>query len=185
MKARWLPLVIIFGIAAIAVGWIYQSQSRSESASSATSIPDNIDYYLTHLNYRTMTKAGNLNYEFQSIRLEHHNLDDISHITRPSLQIYRNSEFWQVDSILGMIEHQSNLLRLEQQVVMLKSGDKALKITSESIRFEPDRDLVISDSGVIVTTATARIKAEAASLNLADKIYSFKKTRAIYHNENS
>ncbi|MFT5218653.1 MAG: LPS export ABC transporter protein LptC [Planctomycetota bacterium] len=185
MKSNWLILVVFVGLVAIASGWVYQSTSNEASTRAELDIPNNIDYFLNDLNYRVMAEDGGLDYEFQSLHLEHHTITDSSKITTPSLQIYRSDDIWLVDSILGNFEHKQNSLEFSQQVVMQKKGLLPMQIFSESLRFEPDLNLVSSDSSILMTSKNSRIEAEQAVFNLADKIYSLKRTRAVYHHDNS
>ena len=105
MKSRFLALVIVLGIAAIAAGWIYESRLRPGSDRADLVIPDNIDYFLTRLRYRVMNSDGTLDYEFKSRRLEHYPRTDVSSIDLPSLQIRRSSGQWQVNSRSGEFIH--------------------------------------------------------------------------------
>lgn len=185
MKSRILILLLIIGIGAIAIGWVYESRLRPGIEKAELIIPEDIDYFLTNLNYRVMTATGNLDYEFISRRMEHHPQTDVSYIEVPSLQIYRQSDLWQVDALQGEIQHRDNLMRLHDQVVIKKQGDNPLQLYTNSIRFEPDRDLVTIESSVLMQTKQARIEAEQAVFNLSDKIYSLRKARAIYYHDNS
>lgn len=185
MKSRLLISVILAAIGAIAGGWIYQSQSRISSEKAELVVPDNIDYFMTNLNYRVMTKAGELDYTFSSSRLEHYNQNDVSRIEAPSLQIFRKRQQWQIDSKQGEIQHDIHLLHLSQQVVMQRLGQNPLQIYSESLRFEPDLDLVSSDAGILLVSGSSRIEAQQAVFDLADKVYSLSKTRATYFNGKS
>ena len=85
----------------------------------------------------------------------------------------------------GEFVHQDNLLRLRKQVVMQKQGDNPMQMYTESIRFEPDRDLVSSEAKVLIHSNQAKIEAEQAIFDLAGKVYRFNKTRAIYYHGNS
>jgi len=185
MKSRALIFVVIVGFGAVAAGWIYQSQSRFEQGRAELVIPDNIDYFFTDLKYRVMTEAGTLDYEFQSKRLEHRPLNDVSHIEVPSLQIYRDAGQWQIDSQQGELQHQHNLLRLQDQVVMLRLGAHPMQIYTESIRFEPDRDTITSESSILMQSVNARIEAEQGIFDLANNVFSLTKARTIYYHGNS
>ena len=185
MKSRILIFVVVVGIGAIASGWIYQSQSRTSDDRVELVIPDNIDYFLTNLNYRVINEAGKVDYEFQSRRLEHHNRNDVSLIEIPSLQIYRDSDQWQINSKQGELQHQTNLLWLRNQVVMQKFGDHPMQLYAEIIRFEPDRNLVTSESSILLESGNSRIEAEQATFDLDNNVYSLKKTKAIYYHGKS
>ena len=181
MSLRLTIAVVIFGIGAIALGWIYESQLKSKAASGDLVIPNNIDYFMTHLKYRAINSDGNLDYEFSSARLEHRPSSDISYIELPSMRIYRDSDQWQIDSELGQIQHRDNLLRLEQNVVVQKRDDASLRLTTNSIVFEPDRDLITMESKVLMQSRNAQIEAQHAIFDLANKVYSLQNAHAVYN----
>ncbi len=185
MNPRILVFVFVLGIGAIAFGWVYESRLRAKVERADLIIPDNIDYYLSNLRYRSMNDDGTVDYEFSSPRLEHHLRTDVSNIESPSLQIFRNTDHWQVDAMNGEFMHQDNLLRLREQVVMQKQGDNPMQMHTESIRFEPDRDLVSSEAKVLIRSNQAKIEAEQAIFDLAGKVYRFSKTRTIYYHGDS
>jgi LPS export ABC transporter protein LptC len=85
----------------------------------------------------------------------------------------------------GEFVHQDNLLRLRDQVVMQRQGDNPIQIYTESIRFEPDRDLVSSEAKVLLRSNLSKIEAEQVVFDLAGKVYRFSKTRAIYYHGDS
>jgi hypothetical protein len=58
-------------------------------------------------------------------------------------------------------------------------------VYSESIRFEPERDLVTADSAVLMVSPQGRIRAEQAEFDLAGKIYRFTNARTVYQHEDS
>ena len=185
MKSRVLIFIIILGIGAVAVGWVYESRIRTRVETAELVIPDNIDYFLTDLKYRAMNESGNLDYEFSSRRLEHYPRNDVSFIETPSLQIYRDSDRWQVTAKRGEFQHRDNLLRLRDQVVMQKSGPDPIEMLTESIRFEPDRNLVSSEARVLMLGEQSRIEAERAVFDLDARVYWLTNTRAIYYHGNS
>ncbi len=183
MKSRAFVFVVIFGIGAIAVGWVYESRLRPQPKQVELVVPDNIDYFLTQFTYRSMNPEGALDYEFSSPRLEHYPRDDTSQIEIPSLQIFRDPDRWQIESATGKFQHQPNLLRLQNRVIMRRLGDEAFALYTDSIRFEPDRDLVIIESPLLMQTVSGRIEADTASFDLADQVYRFNRARALYNNE--
>jgi hypothetical protein len=64
---------------------------------------------------------------------------------------------------------------------MQKAGADPIEMRTESIRFEPDQDLVSSEASVVMRTKQARIEAEQAIFDLAGKVYRLTKTRAVYN----
>jgi len=185
MKPRLLVLVIILGIAAIVLGWVYESRLSRQDEKVELIIPNNIDYFLTNLHYREMTTEGTLDFEFNSPRLEHYPVNDVSDIEVPSVQIYRKADRWLVDALNGEFLHQDNLLRLRNQVVIQKLGDNPLQMYTEKIRFELDLDLVSSEAKVLMLSKQTRIEAERAVFDLAGKVYRFNNTHTVYYHGDS
>jgi len=185
MKSRLLIFIVVFGLMAVAAGWVYESRVRTEPDTAALEIPDNIDYFLTNMNYRAVDANGNLDYEFSSSRLEHRPLNDVSHIQQPSLSIYRDADRWQVDAQQGQLQHADNLLWLQRQVLMQKFGAIPFQLRTESIRFDPGRNLVRSDRRVLMLGRQARIEADTAVFDLASKVYRLGRTRAVYYDDES
>ena len=185
MKLRLMVLVIILGIAASVLGWVYESRLRSQDDKADLIIPDNIDYFLTNLRYRVMNSEGALDFEFNSPRLEHYPGTDVSNIDVPSMQIYREADHWLVDALNGEFQHQDNLLRLRNQVVIQKLGDNPLQMYTESIRFEPDLNLVTSEAKVVMRSNQTQIEAEQAIFDLAGRIYRFNRTHSVYRHGDS
>ena len=185
MKSRILIFVLVLGIVAIAIGWVYESRLAPRAETADLQIPDNIDYFLTNLNYRAVNESGQLDYEFSSPRLEHYTLEDVSLIETPLLSIYRATDRWRVNAQRGELQQRGNLLWLRQQVVMQKLGADPFELQTESMRFEPDKDLVSSETDVLMLSKQARIEAEGAVFDLAAGIYRLNKTRAVYYHGNS
>lgn len=185
MKPRLLILVIVLGIAAIALGWVYESRLRPQDEKAELIIPNNIDYFLTNLRYRVMNTEGVLDFEFNSPRLEHYPGTDVSNIDVPSMQIYREADHWLVDALNGEFLHRDNVLRLRNQVVIQKQGDNPFQMYTEGIRFEPDLNRVTSEAKVLMRNKQARIEAEQAIFDLAGKIYRFNKTYSVYSHGDS
>ncbi len=183
MKSRFFIFVVVFGLIAIATGWVYESRLRTKPDAAGLEIPNNIDYFLTNLNYREIDADGNLDYEFSGSRLEHRPLNDVSHIQMPAVRIYRDADRWQVHAQRGELHHAENLLWLRRDVSMQKFGAIPFELRTESIQFDPARDLVRSDSRVLMLSRQARIEADTAVFDLAGKVYRLGKTRAVYYDD--
>jgi len=180
MKSRPLIFVVLFGFVAIAIGWVYESSLRPEQKQADLVFPDDIDYFLTDMHYRALNADGALDFEFLTPRLEHYPHNDVSSLETPSMQIHDPSSPWQIDAMTGEYRHASNLLQLSEQVVMRKEGPSPMQVYTESISFEPDRDLVSTDVEILMISPQAQIHASRAEFDLARKIYRFDRTRAVY-----
>lgn len=183
MKSRVLVFVLVLGLGAIAAGWVYETRLRTRIEPAQLAIPDNIDYFLTDLVYRALGTDGELDFSFTSRRLEHYQRDDISQLELPSVSIYRDAGPWRVDAMRGEFEHRNNLLRLQRNVVMQRTGADPMELLTESIRFEPDRDLVSSEASVLLRSGSTRIEADSAVFDLARGVYRLSNARAIYHDD--
>ena len=181
MKKHYYFLLGFLGLAAILAGWLYETRLRPAVEQVDLIIPDNIDYFMTDLKYRSMENNGSLDFEFQSPRLEHHPRTDQSHIESPSVLIVRQSGNWRVESRQGKFQHQDNLLRLQNQVVMQRLGQHPLEIRGQSFLFEPDADRVTSEASLVLKDQQSITHAEHAVFDLRQGIYSLRKARSVYN----
>lgn len=180
MKIRLLALVVVLGLGAIALGWVYESRLAPETPDGGAEIPDNVDFYLTGMRLRAIDADGALDYLLDSPRVEHHQRGDISRIRQPRLRIVRAPGDWTVRARRGQFLHGDNLLRLQRDVVMRRAGDAVLELRTEGIRFEPERDLVATEASVTLRDGSARIDAERAVLDLERGVYRLSAARAVY-----
>ncbi len=185
MKPRLLILVIMLGIAATVLGWVYETRLRPQDKKAGLIIPNNIDYFLTNMRYRALNTEGTLDFEFASPRLEHYPASDVSNIEMPSMQIYREAGHWLIDALDGEFVHEDNLLRLRDQVVIQRQGDNSFQMYTESIRFEPDLNRVTSEAKVRMHSKQAQIDAARAVFDLSGKIYRFSNAHTVYSHGDS
>jgi LPS export ABC transporter protein LptC len=182
-KAPVIAVITVATIAAIAMGWFYESKtivSRTD-----IEIPTGIDYFLSELQYKSMNDRGILDFEMQSPYLEHLIAANISLIDKPTMQIYRDAGDWQIESLTGQLFHKQNNLLLEENVVMRREGSNPLQVRSEAMLFQPDLDLISASKTIQIKSGTAIIHGSEAIFDLKNKVYSLKNTRAIYYRENS
>jgi LPS export ABC transporter protein LptC len=172
-------------IAAIAVGWIYESRSKATVAGSELEIPTDIDFFLRSMKYRVFDKSGQLSYLLQSPYLEHFIKDDISRIKQPVIHVYRAGGDWQINATQGDILHQTEWLRFDKNVIMQRLGGDPVQIRSDSMLFKPELDLVSSGENVVIESDSAKITGNAAVFDLGTEVYSLKNTKAIYYHADS
>ena len=177
--------MLILGCAAVAVGWVYERSLREIGETASLSIPDDIDYFMTNMNYRALSSAGKLDFEFHTPRLEHYPHNDVSNLQTPSIRIETETLPWLVDSLVGEYQHANNLLHLTRDVVMQRKGQSPVQVFTQSIRFEPDREWITADSEITMLQPNSRIVAERGEFDLAGQVYKLKRTRAVYHHEDS
>ena len=178
-------MVFIAVVGAIAAGWIYESRSKDALIKPELEIPTDIDFFLSVMNYRVFDKSGNLDYQLQSPYLEHFIKDDISRVEQPVIHVFRERGDWQIKAARGDILHRQEWLKLDNNVVMQKTGSDSIQVRSESMLFKPDQDMVVSDVTVIFESDSAKISGDGAVIDLHQGIFSLKNTRATYYHADS
>jgi len=176
-------VVIVVIIGAIAAGWISESRSKLATARPELEIPTDIDYFLAEVKYQIFNRTGALDYQLHSPYIEHFPLNDISRIKFPIVDVYRENGDWNVNARNGELKHQQNILQLNDNVVMKRLGPNAMQISSESMLFEPSRDLVTSETNVVIESENSRITGDMAVFDLHNQVYSMKNIRAVYNHE--
>ena len=185
MKSRLFIFVVILGFGAIAVGWVYERSLRTPEERAELSFPRGIDYFMTNMNYRLLKADGRLDFQFHTPRLEHYPHNDTSRLEQPAIRIETDTVPWLIDSRAGEYRHADNLLHLTREVVMQRHGKAPIQVFSESVRIEPARELVISDSEITLVNPQTRLVADQAEFDLAAQVYRFKRARTVYTHEES
>jgi lipopolysaccharide export system protein LptC len=179
-------VIIGFAVATIAattIGWLYEPPTTV--GQTGLEIPTDIDYFLSDFQYKSMNADGNLDFEMQSPYLEHLTVANISLIDKPTIQIYRETDDWQIESLSGRLFHEQNNLQLEENVVMQREGNNPLQVRSEVMLFQLDLDLISTSKTIQIDSNTAIINGSEAIFDLKNKVYTLKNTKAIYYRENS
>lgn len=179
MKPSILIFAVVFGIAAVAAGWIYQSKIQPAVSGTDIQIPLDIDYYLSEFTYRVMSKTGSLEYDLRSPYLEHYKVEDLSRIEAPLVNIYREHH-WHAQARAGELLHQSEVLNLIDDAVLERKGDDPLKMKTALMTFDTNNDTVTGRNGVQVTSRNSIIDANSAVFDLGQNIYSLNRTSAVY-----
>ncbi|MCP4433160.1 MAG: LPS export ABC transporter periplasmic protein LptC [Gammaproteobacteria bacterium] len=180
MKLTTIILVLLSGIVAIAVGWVYQSRIQHTESRAELEIPLDIDYYLSGVTYRVMSKTGNLDYDLKSPYLVHYKHEDLSRIETPLMNIYRKDQHWHIQARVAELLHQSDTFNLIDNVIFERKGKNPITMNTALLSFDIDNDIVTGQNGVQVISDNARIDADSAIFNLDKNIYSMSKTIAVY-----
>ena len=185
MKPLTLLAIVFAVLAAIAVGWVYESSSKKALVRAELEIPTDIDFFMSQMSYRVFDKSGNLDYRLQSPYLEHFIRDDISRVQQPMIWVFRDAAQWQLEAGSGDILHQQEWLQFDGSVVLQRLGANAIQVRSESMLFKPRQDLLTIESSVIIESDGATISGDNAVFDLGNEVYSLKNTKAIYYNADS
>lgn len=185
MKASTLAIIGIAGLAAIASGWVYESQSLSIELQPELEIPADIDYFLRAPSFRVINNDGKLDYQLQSRYLEHYTQDDVSLIESPKMLVIRNGSRWQVEAAQGEMSHQQNSVQLIDRVVMVRQGSGELRVEAGAMLFEPDFDRIGIAQQLSLQSGNAIINGENAVFDLGKNTYTINNAKAVYRNEKS
>ena len=180
MKPSTIMFVILAGIAAIAVGWVYQSSIKPTESISELEIPLDIDYYLAEFSYRVMSKTGSLKYDLRSPYLEHYRYEDLSRIETPLMNIYRKQHHWHARARVAEILHQTETLHLIDDVIFERKGDKPLTMKTALMSFDTKSNIITGRNGVQIVSGKSQIDADNAVFDLERNIYSLHRTTAVY-----
>jgi LPS export ABC transporter protein LptC len=183
LNFRIIFAALLAGLLAVFSGWFYETQSVEPKRLADQDFPVEIDYFLKKVSIRVTSQTGSLDYILNSPYLEHLNVEDISRIQDPDVRVYRNRDNWQVSADKGELFHQINWLQLQNNARLQRVSGDLFEVTSNSLLFEPDRDLVAANEALIMKTKGAEIHAEQAVFDLTQKIYRLQKTIAIYNND--
>lgn len=181
MKLTTLALVVLAGFAAIAAGWIYQSNVQPEVSEAELEIPMDIDYYLSGVRYRSLLKSGRIGFELRSPYLEHYKHEDISRVKTPEMDIFRNGQRWQARAQLAELQHQSEILEMIDDVIFERVDNDPVKMLTNLLSFDTNNDIVTGKNGVRIVSETAMINADSGVFNLNQNIYTLNQARAIYY----
>lgn len=138
MRFSSIVIVVAAGLIAIAVGWVYQSQTLTSVSKPELEIPVNIDYFLSQIKYRVMAKSGKLDYELRSPYLQHFKQQDISRLESPEIRIFRNQEPWQMQADSAELQHQENILEFVDNV---RLQGKNTDIRADKAIFDLDENI--------------------------------------------
>lgn len=181
MKARWLLLVVVLIVSALFIGWLYDGKLGTAPQQADFQIPDNIDYYLSQVDYRAMDEAGKLDYRLQTPRLEHYIRQDISSIEQPRVELIGTASHWRLRASQATLQHQQERFELVDQVTLKRQSvhDPLRLDTSLMILLARDKLLDIPQS-LTLQTATLDLQADSAKIYMDTDLYQFEGVKATY-----
>ncbi len=182
MKAGYLLIIGIIISAALSMGWFFNDQ-KPGATSSPLQIPDNIDYYLSNINYKSMNQQGSLHYFLQSPLLQHYIQEDISHIQQPVIQFNGDKSNWLIHSEAALLQHKNEKFELRKQVRLKRNSQLPMLLTTDLMFLKPQQNLVQIPQDMTVTTDSVNLQAASAELDMNKNTYKFKRVKAIYQQD--
>jgi len=185
MKLFHFLLIIIGMMVAVGVGWFYD-QRPAVPQESQLQVPDNIDYYLSAVNYRAFDAQGNTRYQLQSPYLEHFIREDRSDLSQPDLQYFKDSSPWHITAKKGSLQHQNELFRLSQQVNMRRVDPlDSMLLKSELVELDSKNDVVRIPQPLTLESTDLKLQADSATMDMKHKQHQFHRVKSVYQRDNS
>jgi len=182
MKPGYLLIIGIFISAAVIMGWLLSNQ-KPRSTASPLQVPDNIDYYLSNINYKSMNLQGSLHYLLQSPLLQHYIQEDVSHIQQPVIQFNGDKSSWLIHSETGLLQHKNEKFELRTKVRLKRNSLLPMLLTTELMFLKPQQNLVQIPQDMTVTSDSVNLQAASAELDMNKNTYKFKRVKAIYQQD--
>ena len=181
MKPRLLLLILLLIGGALLIGWFYDEQSAMTQAREELQIPDNIDYYLSQVDYRAMNDQGQLNYRLQTPYLEHYIREDSSHIQQPRFQILGQPSQWDIRAEQAILQHREERFELKHQVELRRqSGSEALQLDTALMILLARDKIVDIPQALTLKTPTLDLQADSALIHINNELYQFTGVKATY-----
>ncbi len=181
MKLRLLLLTFLLVGGALVIGWLFDKQSMLAPTRDSFQIPDNIDYYLSQVDYRAMNEQGKLNYRLQTPYLEHYIREDTSLIQQPRFQFLGEPAQWMIRSQKASLQHREERFELTRQVELKRESRLNPLRLSTSLMILLARDKIVDiPQPLKLTTPTLALQADSAKIHMDRELYQFSGVKATY-----
>ena len=166
---------------AIGIGWFYDRR-LVPATTDALLLPDNIDYYLSQVNYRAMNQQGTIHYQLRSPYLEHYIREDISQIQQPDIQLNGEQSAWQIQAAKDTLQHREEVFELQQKVEMLRSSVvDPMRLNTELMVLRPQTNLIEIPAALTLISSQLQLQASSAMLDIDKSQYQFTRVKATHH----
>jgi len=181
VNSGFLLTVLALVSLAIGIGWFYD-RKLEPATTDALLLPDNIDYYLSKVNYRAMNLQGTIHYQLRSPYLEHYIREDTSHIQQPDIQLNGEVSAWQIRATKGILKHTEEIFELKQKVEMLRDSIvDPMRLNTELMVLRPQTNLVEIPSALTLISSQLQLQASSAMLDIDKNRYQFTRVKATHH----
>ncbi len=181
MKLRLLLATLILIAAALLIGRYVDRQRILPGEGDNLSMPDNIDYYLSQVDYRAMNDQGRLNYHLRTPHLEHYIREDISRIEQPELELFSDQSHWSLQSGKGTLQHQQEQFELTRAVVLKRQSPRnPVQLNTSEMQLLARVNIVHIPQPLTLKTPTLDLQADSARIHLNRDQLFFSNVKATY-----
>lgn len=180
MKSSYLLITIMFISAALGIGWFFDNR-LPKIAINTLEVPDNIDYYLSNLKYRSMNQQGSLHYQLKTPYLEHYIQQDTSHLQQPNLQFYGDNSTWFIQAETGRLQHKEEQFTLLKQVELKRdSPQQPMLLTTDLMVLQARDNLIQIPQSMTLIASNLKLQAKSAVLDMNKNSYQFEQVNATF-----
>lgn len=181
-RSRRLMIYALLALTALIIGRYVETPSPIQ-VTREEEVPDNIDFYLSGVDYRAMDDRGELRYRIQSPLLEHYRLEDISQVQQPVIEYRLGDRRWQLQAGKAEMQHRRDRLILDQAVQLQREGGSGpMQLDTEQLILQTRKQLVRLPVALRLQSSRLRLEADSGRLQLDDGKYRFNGVRAVYQN---
>ncbi len=182
---RLLFLALILSLI-IAVTFSALNNKKPQLPTALLKIPNNIDYYLKNTHQKSFKTDGTIGFTLSSDLIKHYKKEDKSLMIKPNVVVQRNN-VWQISAQQGDFFHPEEIISFNNDVLLERKNNAPMfKVNADSLRFNIQQDLVISESNVKVTADNWHLNAKTMSLDLKNEVHQFTHVTARYrHDKNT
>ena len=179
-SVRFAALLIVVVAIAVTAGWLFDPRSET-TGEPALQAPDNIDYYMTGVDYRAFDDQGRLQYRLHTPYLEHFIREDASHLQTPRIDYYAEDGRVQLESTSGVLNHPQDILDLRREVrLSRRHGAVPFELTSDALILHSADERIEIPAPLTLLQRGLTLHAADATLDMKTGQHRFSRVRATY-----
>ena len=178
-RSRRLLLYALLAIAALIAGRFVETPSPIV-IKPREKPPDNIDFYLSGVDYRAMDRDGRLRYRLRSPLLEHYLREDISRVQQPAIEYRLPGKRWRLAARQGEMQHRQDRLLLQQGVRLQREGRRPMQLDTERLELQTEARIARLPESLRLESPGLQLEADSAVLQLGEGRYRFQRVRAVH-----
>lgn len=181
---RLLFLALTLALVAIVTFSTFEPKKTQEIAT--LEIPNNIDYYFKNTLQKSFKTDGTIDFTLSSDLIKHYKKEDKSIMLKPDVLITRLN-IWQIKAQQGDFFHPEEMIHFSEKVLLDKKNKASMfQVEADTLLFNIQQDLVISESNVKVTADSWHLNAKTMSIDMKNEIHQFTHVTARYrHDKNT
>ncbi len=178
-RSRRLLLYALLAIAALIAGRYIETPSPI-AVKPREKPPDNIDFYLSGVDYRAMDRQGQLRYRLRSPLLEHYRREDVSRVQRPDIEYRLPGKRWRLAARQGEMQHRQKRLLLQRGVRLRREGSRPMQLDTGQLELQTETRIVRLPEALRLESPGLQLEADSAVLQLDRGRYRFQRVRAVH-----